>query len=248
MIFQYNPNVYIGSQNEAAVQEAIAHARAQFPLESCGAIVNDTYVAFENAAENPETEFLIDDPAWYDFYSAGCVDCIVHSHNDYNMASVVDQAQQKKLVLPSLIINLRQGSVMDCIVFGEDDPAPLVDRPFFYGAFDCLSLTADYMQDRHGVTLPNPPHEWEFWARGEAVFEEAIAGEPSLPFVEVSASGRLQRDDLLLYAMAGTRCINHIGVVCSDRGEVLHHFYNRLSGIFPVGYNRKHIRKVLRLK
>ena len=246
-MFSYNPNIYIGSQSKAAVDAAVAHALAEFPLESCGAIVNGSYLPFKNEAENPETEFIINDPLWFDHYTAGAVDCLVHSHNDCNRASVVDQAQQKKLDLPSMIINLRQRSLMDCIVFGEEQAAPLEGRPFFYGAFDCLSQVGDYMQAKHGVTLPNPAHEWEFWAGGESVFEDAIAAEQDFPFVEVPHAS-LQCDDLLLYASAGTRYINHIGVVCSDNGEVLHHFQNRLSGKFSIGYARKYLRKVLRLK
>jgi proteasome lid subunit RPN8/RPN11 len=244
-MFSYNPNIYIGALPQAAVDAAVAHAKEQFPLESCGAIIAGAYVPFVNASENPENSFAITDPLWFELYMDGSIDCLVHSHNDYNMASLLDQQQQRELDLPSLIINLRQRSLMDCIVFGETVPAPLEGRPFFYGAFDCISLVGDYLVSVDRNPLPNPPHEWEFWARGERVFEDIIESDASLNLKEVPAKD-FRDGDILLYNMFGTRYINHIAVVCGNNGEVLHHMYRHISGRYPINYCRQYLIKVMR--
>ena len=246
-MFSYNPNIYIGSLPQAAVDAAIVHAKEQFPRESCGAIIQGDYVPFANVSDKPENSFEIKDEQWFEQYIGGNIDCIVHSHNDFNTASVLDQQQQRELDLPSLIINLRNRSLMDCIVFGEETPAPLEGRPFFYGAFDCISLVSDYLVSVGRKALPNPPHEWEFWAKGERVFEEIIESDKSLNLKEVPTKDFMD-GDILLYNMFGTSHINHIGGVTGGNGEVLHHFYRNISGRYPINYGRQYLVKVMRIK
>ena len=130
---------------------------------------------------------------------------------------------------------------------GERRHAPLIGRPFFYGVFDCLALASDYLLDNYGVALPNPPHEWEFWAAGEPVIETVIASDQELPFRAVT-DNQTRIGDVLLYTIGGTRYCNHLGVVCGERGEVLHHYLNRVSGVFPLSHNRQYLRTVMRLE
>jgi len=125
MTFKYCPNIYIGNLNEEVVDEAIEHAKEEFPNECCGIISEDKYIKFKNDSETPEESFEITDLLYYDLYVDNKIDCIVHSHNDSNRASKVDQIQQKEIDLPFMIINLRNRSLMDCIVFGEKEHAPL---------------------------------------------------------------------------------------------------------------------------
>ena len=49
-VFRYNPNIYIGSLAQAAVDRAVAHAAREFPREACGAIIGDNYHEFVNVA------------------------------------------------------------------------------------------------------------------------------------------------------------------------------------------------------
>lgn len=244
-MYKYNPNIYIANLSQQAVDEAILHAREEFPNECCGIITGNQYIRFKNEAEEPDKCFEIKDERWYEYYMNENIDCIVHSHNDSKCASVLDQIQQRELDIPSLIINLKNNSVLDCILFGTKDIPPLEGRPFFYGAFDCISLVDDYIFQNYNVHIPHPPHEWGFWSEGKNFFESYI--DETIPFYEVSLKD-IKKDDILLYNIDGTRYLNHIAVVCSDNYLVYHHMYNSISGKYPINYNRKYLRKVMRVK
>lgn len=250
-MFKYNPNIYTANLPEKAVQKAIEHAKEEFPNESCGMIIDEgIYVPFENKSESPDKEFLIEDPVWYEFYVQDSVACLVHSHNNYSGASFVDQQQQQAMNVPWMVINLKNRSLMDCIVFGGEEVAPLLGRPFFFGAFDCLSLVRDYYKLEKDMDIPNPPHSWEFWET-EAMVEDFLDNNKDFPFreVEFSSSGifqTIEEGDIVFYNVHGTKNINHIGVVCSKEKEILHHFYSYLSGKFPANYCRKYIKKIIR--
>lgn len=247
MTYTYNPNIYTANLDDTAVAAAIAHAKAEFPNEACGAIIEGVYVQYENKADDPSKEFLIDDPSWYENYSEGRVECLVHSHNDCNRATFVDQSVQTELMLPSLIVNLRNRSLMDCIVFGQEELAPIDGRPFFYGAFDCMTLVRDYYRFHYDIVLPMTPHGWEFWARGENLFEQTLESDTTISRTEVPVTD-VREGDILFYNMFGTKYINHVGVACSDLGEIYHHVSNHVSGKYPINYGRKYLMKVVRIE
>ena len=240
MTFSYCPNIYTGDLPPAAVRAAVKHALKEFPNESCGAIIGSKYVRFKNESETPENHFEIKDSRWFDAYVDGRVRCLVHSHNDWPRATVEDQTQQQELGVPSLVINLKHRSLIDCILLGGNEKVPLEGRPFFYGIFDCLALVSDYMLETRNIVLPNPPHDWEFWAKGENPIEQMIDTNKEIPFTPVNKGG-IQEGDVLLYNIWGTRYINHMGVCCSNNGLILHHFLNTLSGKYPVSYGRKYL-------
>ena len=243
MEFKYCPNIYTANLDKRCVNAAINHAKKEFPKESCGAIVNGKYIRFKNESLNPEEEFEIKDDRWYDWYMKGEIDCIIHSHNDSNQASMVDQIQQRELGIPSMIINLKNKSLMDCIVFGGDIHPPLKGRPFFWGVYDCVSLVKDYILNQFGFEIKYPAHEFDFWIKQKNYFEKYL-GEQN-PFIEVATSD-MKKHDVLLYNIDGSRFINHIAVIISDNGEVLHHMYNNISGTYPINFNRRYLRKVMR--
>lgn len=246
MTFSYNPNIYISNLNKDAVQAAMSHAKAEFPDEACGAIIKGKYLPFENTVEDKANAFEISADAWFVHYTAGDVDCLVHSHNDFNKASVLDQVQQKELDIPSLIINLRQKSVIDCIVFGCEEIAPLFGRPFFYGAFDCISLVNDFVRQEFDIVLPNPAHDWEFWLHGESPLEDFLAQDNNKTVYEIPVT-EARRGDILFYNMYGTRYYNHMAAVYEDNMTILHHLDGHISGKYPINYARKYLRKVMRL-
>ena len=245
MIFKYNPNIYIDDLDQKCIDDAINHAKYEFPKESCGAIISGKYIKFENKAEDPFNNFIIDDDNFYIEYQKGNIECLVHSHNDSNEASLLDQQQQRELDIPSLIINLRNRSLMDCIIFGCDEHAPLLDRPFFWGIFDCVSLVSDYILDEFDFKIEFPVHEFGFWGKGEHPFEDYLDGEH--PFKEMEIKD-IRKHDILLYNIDGCRYINHIAVVISDNGEVLHHILNNKSGTYPINFNRRYLKRVMRYK
>jgi proteasome lid subunit RPN8/RPN11 len=241
VIFSYNPNQFIGNLDLVAVEHAKQHARDAWPEESCGAIANGQYLRFENESDDPLTTAEIKDPRWFHHYMNDDIECMVHSHNDFPLASKADQEQQIELDIPSLIINLKNQSVMDCILLGTD--APLIGRPWFYGVFDCVSLVKDYVMFNRQIELPRRPHDFEFWLTDD-MFEKELR-ETDIKYHSVDI-GNIEVGDLLFYAVGGTKNINHIAVV-SGESLVLHHFLNRVSGEYPLNFQKKYIRKVIRL-
>lgn len=244
-MFSYNPNIYTSNFDKRCVNAAINHAKEEYPNESCGAIIEGHYIRFENKAEDTLNDFIIDDDNFSTEYMNNNVECLIHSHNDSAEASLLDQQQQIKLDIPSMIINLRNRSLMDCIVFGCKEHAPLYDRPFFWGFFDCVSLVSDYILDEFNFKIEFPVHEFGFWGKGEHPFEDYLDGEH--PFIEVPIKD-IKKHDILLYNIDGSRYINHIAVVTSDNGEVLHHMIYNVSGTYPINFNRRYLRKVMRFK
>jgi len=244
-MFKYCPNIYTGTLDDKCVEDAIQHARDEFPNEACGAIINGEYVKFKNESETPELSFEIKDDLFFVEYINKNVECLVHSHNDSNQASFVDQVQQKELDLPSLIINLKNKSLMDCIVFGEKELAPIEGRPFFWGAFDCVTCVSDYLINKFGVGIDYPPHEMGFWGKQKTYFESYIEGDDKFMWV---SPDDLKVGDMLLYNIDGSRHINHIGVYVNENGQVLHHMYNNISGLYPINFNKKYLRKAWRLR
>jgi len=246
--FKYLPNIYTGSLNPSAVLKAMQHARDEYPCEACGAIVDDHYIPFWNQSVDSSSCFVIDDPEYFKLYTDGQIQALHHSHNDWPRATKIDQAQQIETDIPWLITNLRKGSVVDCILLDPSNPPPLMDRPFFYGIFDCMSLVHDFILQERGIDLPAHPHDWEFWINGETVFEDAI--DEIKDIFEVVKDNNLKRGDLLLYNIGGLKSVNHIGVVYEDNNLVLHHFLNRLSGVYPINIERRYLLsdKILRIK
>lgn len=227
------------------VNAAINHARSEWPKEACGAIIDGKYIRFENKASDTSNTFLINDPVFNQAYMDGKVEVVIHSHNNYPMLSKEDQEQQQALDIPFGVINLKNKSVSHVVFWGDSiEIEPLEGRPFFYGVWDCIRLVRDWVYLNTGYLTPNPAHEWAFWMKGKSYFEEHIYGD-TMPFYFVDLD-EVKPGDILLYNLMGTKFINHCGIYLNKRGEVLHHFANRLSGRFPITYERKYLKAAMR--
>ncbi len=240
--------MYITNQKtfffDQAIQQAIDHAREVFPLESCGAIIDDEYVRFENMAEDKANSFLIDSPVFDLAYQNNEVQAVIHSHDNDPAASIEDQEQQMALEIPFGIINLVNKSVTHMSFWGDTLPVePLVRRHFFYGVWDCFSLVRDYFRLKHGITIENIPREYGFWNRGESMFE-VFMNEFDVDPVSLDD---IRANDVLFYNLHGTRYLNHCGVL-QDNGLVLHHFENHVSQEFPITYFQQFINSAFRLR
>ncbi len=217
---------------QGIVDAAIEHAKEMFPLESCGAVIDNQYIRFKNCAQKPEEHFLINDPAFSLAHLSGKVKAVIHSHNDCPRASKEDQRQQQALDVPFGIINLRNRSVLHVVFFGDSLPKePLEGRTFFYGVWDCYDLVREFIRQRFNLVAPNPPRNFAFWKRAESVFEQFIK-DGILPFKRVELED-VRPDDILFYTIHGTKYINHCGVM-RENGLVLHHLYNQISKTYPA--------------
>lgn len=227
-----------------AIEDACNHALEQFPNESCGAVINDEYVPFPNMAQDPEKQFLIKDKAFDAAYATGQVQAVIHSHNNYDMASKEDQARQIALNVPFGVINLVNRSVTHVVFWGDSLPRePFEGRTFFYGVWDCYSLVRDFILEKFHVAAPNPARDFGFWLRTESVFEQYIQ-KGLLPFRQVDLP-EVQPDDILFYNIHATRFINHCGIM-RENGLVLHHLYNYVSKTFPASTHAQDLRMAFR--
>lgn len=224
------------------VSGAVDHAISEFPMESCGAIIDGEYRPFDNTAEHSDKDFRIDDPDYSAAYASGRVDAVVHSHNNGPWASMMDQQQQRQTDVPWGIINLRGGSPTHAVFWGPGiQPEPLEGRQFFHGVWDCWGLARDYLVGAYDLDdAPDPPRDREFWLSGEKLFEEYLGG----PFDSADPHDAVV-GDVCLYSIGKCRYLNHCGVYMG-RGKILHHFENRVSRCYPSSFHGQYLEHVLR--
>jgi proteasome lid subunit RPN8/RPN11 len=245
---------YITNKNNIfypdAIEAAIIHAKEMFPEESCGAIIDDEYVRFENKADDPndpdikQKEFLIMDEQYADAYRNDYVQAVIHSHNNHPKASIFDQERQIEAVVPFGIINLVNRSCTHVAFWGDSLPVePLKKRSFFYGVWDCFGLARDYFRIKHGIVSKNIPRDYGFWLRGESVFEKFMS---EFDIVEIPKK-EIRPNDVLFYNLHGTKYLNHCGVM-QDNGLVLHHFENHVSQDAPISFQQQFLRSAGRLR
>ncbi|TAN50361.1 MAG: phage tail protein [Methylococcaceae bacterium] len=214
--------------------DAVLHARAELPRESCGLIVRidgaRRYWPCRNVSATPAAHFAIDPVDQVAAERVGTVEAIVHSHVlSAPEASEADRLSCNANGLPWLIVSAdgRHGWLEP--VPGAPVP-PLVGRAFYYGLSDCLTLLRDYYALELGIALPDFDRgapDW--WRRGENRFVENIQ---AAGFVE--ATGRRQPHDVLLMQVLGSNVPNHCAIWIGD-GRILHQVENRLSGYAVFG-------------
>ena len=223
-------------------QDYIKHAQAEWPKESVGVIQNDVYIPLQNEAEAPEEHFIISPRVWFGFEEKGEIQALVHSHNNYPHASADDQRAQIELGVPFGIVNLVQRSVKDIFFWGDALPIQdLLGRPFHMGVYDCFKLTRDYFRLK-GITTPNMVREFGFWNGNTGSLMDNLHEFPFRP-VELK---EVREHDVLLYSIS-KKVLDHIGVVLKN-GLVLHHFVNKLSGHWPINYQRENIVMAVRYR
>jgi proteasome lid subunit RPN8/RPN11 len=224
-------------------KEATIHAQEVHPNESVGMVVGGEYIRLENNSDDPENSFLVNSNDFDKAYAAGEIECLIHSHEDFDMASKEDMEFQQNLEIPFGIVSLKNKSLIQIAYFGDQLPErpPLKGRRFFWGAYDCLTLTRDYFKEKFNIILPNPPRDWGFWSRKEKVFENYFNTEPVKRIYEM---GDIKENDLLLYNCFGG-VVNHIGIYVGNN-QVMHHFIGELSGLRPITYMQKYINYIFR--
>jgi proteasome lid subunit RPN8/RPN11 len=157
----------VGIFGAAALDAAKAHARAEFPKESCGFIVKEAYVPAENKADDPLQHFKIEDPLYDAAVVKGELRAVVHSHpNGPMFPTELDMQQQLATGVPWLIVNLNEDDIADFTAWGDALPrAPIIGRPFMHGIFDCYSCIRDtfhFGKDelaKQGIVWPFDPIE-----------------------------------------------------------------------------------------
>jgi len=220
-------------------QEAIEHCRSLLPNEGCGVFSEDKFIPFENKADDPRNKFMINDPEFDYLLMKNKIQAIIHSHNDFPHASENDQEEQRSFEIPFGIINFRKGTCNHFIFWGEGiEIEPLLKRPFFFGVFDCLSLSQDYIYQKWGQRIPTPIRGINYWKNNQSLFEDHIT-DKSYPveFIDVDEA---REHDFYFYKVAGSKYINHVGTLI-ENGRILHHFINKVSCRLPASYYQEYI-------
>jgi proteasome lid subunit RPN8/RPN11 len=102
-----------------AIAAMKAHARAEYPRESVGALVFGQYVPLRNLSDHPERHVKGDLVELAKHSNSGGLECIVHSHPDGpQYPSRADMISQ-----------IRWGCAFGIVTLTKD----LIDAPFFWG-------------------------------------------------------------------------------------------------------------------
>lgn len=233
-----------------ALQEAMAaHARAQFPKESCGLIVGGAYRPCENRADDPEKDFLISAEVMAETVASGTLQGVAHSHPNGPLAPTAsDMTSQMATAVPWVIIPLDAEQIGAPIVWGDQWPIPpVIGRSFVHGVTDCYSLIRDvYRLGRDAlaaqdVAWPFPAHEIPDFARDDSWWSAENGGPAKNLYVDNFAKAgfyeidraQARPGDVFLTRIRSDN-LNHGGMLIGD-SLILHHLPMRLSRREPCG-------------
>lgn len=219
----------------AKIKKAInAHAKRDYPRESCGVIVNKEYIPCKNIAAD-DAQFEIDVIDLVGASKEGKIKAYVHSHPDGTTApSQPDRVQMNLHGLPWIITN----GIEVALHKPDGYQAPLLGREYYHGMLDCYTLVKDYYQRELGITLNDYERKDEWWesADSKPLYLDNFKAEG---FIEVD---NIQKHDLILVRLGRTEHVNHALVFIGDghlKSEqtddvisdclVLHHPYNQMS-------------------
>ena len=80
--------------------EAVRHAEKEYPKESAGVIVNNSYFPCRNIADDPENNFVISPIDYGRAMMSGEIEAIVHSHPQGTPPSDHDQKACSQTKMP----------------------------------------------------------------------------------------------------------------------------------------------------
>ncbi len=218
---------------------ALEHARAEYPRESCGVLVNGAYFPCSNMAKTPTEHFIICESDYRQALEAGEVQAIIHSHPDESAApSLADLSACEETALPWAIIEVREG-VAGVVSWTEPSgyKAPILGRPFVHGVHDCVSILLDFYAREMGQAFTNPEREDEWWNKGENLYLDNL---PVYGFEQLPDGTELQRGDIILMQIK-SKVPNHAGIYIPGgilESEpsgypvpccILHHMHGQLS-------------------
>jgi len=222
--------------SKSIIKAAKKHAINEFPKESCGIVVNNIYNPCKNIAQNPDNNFKIHTSTYLKYERLGKIQCIIHSHNDFAMASMKDMTAQINTAVPWGIINLINKVPHEVLFWGDQlEIQELYGRPFHSGIYDCFTLVRDIAKIKYNVILPNVPREWDFWNNPEAKahFEEGLSILVPKEMNFVDKNSGLEEGDFLLFKLNRSKVWNHSAIYIGQ-GLMAHHLARKLSRREPV--------------
>ena len=212
--------------SETVKNQALEHAKAEFPAESCGLVAvikgRRRYFPCRNLAETPDEHFVLDPLQYAEVEDQGEIVAVVHSHPKTNPApSQADRVACEKSALPWHIVNPQTEQWGYCEPEGFE--MPYVGREFVFGIVDCYSLCRDWYKREMGLDLKDYDRRDQFWLRGESLYMDNFANEG---FHRILID-ELQYGDAILMQLESP-LPNHAAIYLGDL-LILHHVQKRLS-------------------
>lgn len=209
------------------IADALAHADAAQPFESCGLIADGVYVPMANQADEKNT-FALDMRAYRNLVRTRTVEAVVHSHVYLPpLASEADRTVCEATALPWLIVSWP--SKAWAVIRPCGWQAPLVGRQWAWGSLDCFSLIRDGFKAYTGIELPNFDRDWNFWKRGQDLIHEHFA---EAGFVSIPPQTTPPQHCDVIGMRVNSPVVNHLGLFINDPvagGVLLHQLHGRLS-------------------
>lgn len=237
--------------SDEVIAAARAHARAEFPAESCGLVVNDAYIPCRNVAADPLEDFEVDKNDQARALTQGRLQAVIHSHpfvpktkEDQPMLCPTksDMEGQFLTAVPWAIVPLSAEVFFKPVIWGTGEIPPLLGREFVPGVTDCFSLIRDLYRlgreecAKQDIDWPFPPIDFADVARdpawelnGENMYIDNFA---KWGFVEISFSEARAGDVFLIGINHDT--LNHAGVLIGNN-LLAQHLPKRLSRREPAG-------------
>lgn len=218
---------------------AKAHALADFPNESCGIVVGNTYIPCTNIANDPLVDFEIAESVTQPYIEAGTLQAVIHSHpfaqiKRKSAPSANDMRGQIATNVPWGIIDTDGTVVNDPYWFGDFTlDEPLIGVEFQHGVRDCYSAIRKWYWQIRGIKLIDVARDDRWWLNADNLYIDNFA---RAGFVKVSLSA-LQDGDVVL-GKVNSQKLNHAGIYLDNtrdgKGLFYHHLPGRLSRREPA--------------
>lgn len=216
----------------------IAHAKKEKPNESCGLVQifkgKQRYRECGNVAQNPHHDFLIDPKEYAQHEDQGSIIAIVHSHVlGSTDLSEADRLMCNQTNVPWIIVN-PDTNLCEIHYPQENYHFPLEGREFHHGVIDCFTLVFDYYH-QIGIQLKNMNREDEWWnIEPENNPNYYVKYFKEQGFFEIEMKDLRKHDGILMTLESKYGIPNHSAVYLGDN-RIMHHVYDRLSGVDMYG-------------
>lgn len=232
------------------VEAAKAHARKEYPNESCGLVFNGEYVPCENIAGDPTTDFEISAQVYRSYARRGEIQAVLHSHPGGPLfpteADMIGQISTD--VAWGIIPILEEDKIFrigEPIMWGGNVPkSDLIGREFLHGIHDCYSLIKDtFALGKEGLAaqgisdvwpyeprlLPEVPRDDGWWELGKDLYVDGLKKNG----FRIIQPHEARAGDGFLTKIRSDK-LNHAGLLVTD-DTIIHHLPMRASRREPAG-------------